>query len=236
MMGMADNRRVSAIIAAGGRGTRMNLDVNKVYIEVGGSMILARTLLAFENCPSIDEIILVVNSLDIPFCTKNIIEKYKMTKIKSVVAGGNERQQSVWNGLREVSRECDIVVIHDGARPFISQEHINKSIEYADTYGAACVAVPVKDTIKTVNGEGFIDMTLKRSTLWAVQTPQTFRYSIIAKAHEKAQEEGFTGTDDASLVERLGCRVKIVEGSYENIKITTREDLIIAEAIARNYR
>ncbi len=223
---------VSAVVVAAGRGSRMNMDMNKQYIEIAGKQVLARTLQVFQDCACIDEIVLVVNQQDILYCKQNIVDFYKYTKVSAIVAGGSERQNSVYNGLREVHGECSIVLIHDGARPFIKAASIIASIDAAREYGASCVAVPVKDTVKMADKGHFVVETLDRSSLWAMQTPQTFKYEIIMDAHRKALEKGFTGTDDATLVEQSGGKVKLVMGGYDNIKITTREDLIMAEAIA----
>lgn len=225
---------VSAVIVAAGKATRMNMEKNKQYIDIGGQSVLARTILAFQESDIVDEIILVTNPHDIMFCKENIVEQYGMNKVKKIVAGGDSRQKSVYNGLAEVSSKCGIVLIHDGARPFIKETNIRESVLAAYEFGACCVAVPVKDTIKKVNNDGFVEATLDRSSLWSIQTPQTFKYSLIVDAHKKALEDNFEGTDDAVLVERLGHPLKLIMGSYDNIKITTREDLAIAEAII-NY-
>jgi 2-C-methyl-D-erythritol 4-phosphate cytidylyltransferase len=222
---------ISAVIVAAGKGTRMNLEINKQYIEVGEMPVLARTLEVFENCSMIDEIIVVVNEQDIIYCKENIIEEFGFTKIAKLVTGGQTRQGSVYKGLCEVSKLCGIVLIHDGARPFVMERCLMDSIYAAQEYGACCAAVPVKDTIKESNADGFVHNTLDRSALWSIQTPQTFKYQLIFDAHIKAAQEGFTGTDDAMLVERMGHPLKLVMGDYNNIKITTREDLILAEAI-----
>lgn len=227
-----EKRKVSVVIAAAGRGTRMNMEQNKQYVEVLGKPILARTIQAFEDCGMVDEMVLVANEAEIEYCRKNIAEQYGFQKIRAVTAGGATRQQSVYNGLRAVSGDCGIVLIHDGARPFIDWETIKACVEAAEEYGAAIAAVPVKDTIKRADGSGFVEGTQDRSSLWTVQTPQAFQYPLILEAHEKAEAEGFDGTDDAVLAERLGCRVKLVTSSYYNIKITTREDLVLAAAIA----
>lgn len=219
---------VSAVIAAGGKGKRMNSVKSKQYLPVKGFPILYYTLTVFETLREIDEIILVVGEQDLDFVRKDIILKYKFKKTR-LIEGGLERQDSVYNGLRSCSPQTDIVVIHDGVRPFITHGIILESIEAAKLYKAAGVAVPVKDTIKIVE-DGFIKATPDRRKLYAIQTPQTFMYEVILKAHEIARKEGFYGTDDAVLVERLGYKVKIIDGSYENIKITTPEDIIIAEA------
>lgn len=223
--------KISAVIVAAGRGTRMNMDINKVYVEVYGKPILARTIQVFEKCSYIDEIILVVGSQELIHCKQNVIDFYGFTKVKALVCGGEERQNSVYNGILEVSEDCDIVLIHDGARPFVTEDNIIDSIDAAYEYGAASVAVPVKDTIKVSDTEDFASETLDRSKLWSIQTPQAFRYGVIAQAHERAVKEGFMGTDDAVLVERMGQKMKLVPGNYYNIKITTKEDLCIARAI-----
>lgn len=231
----ANKTYVSLVVVAAGRGTRMNMNVNKQYIDVGGIPILARTLKIFDDINYIDEIILVVHCDDILYCKEKIIDGNNYKKIKCVVTGGATRQDSVFNGLREVSPKSDVVLIHDGARPFIDEDSVVRCIEAAIQYGVATVAVPVKDTIKSADSEGFVHSTLDRSVLWSVQTPQAFRYDIIMESHKQAQEDGFIGTDDTVLAERLGHRTKLVMGTYNNIKITTKEDLIFAESIVNSY-
>lgn len=231
-MKKAGGKPVCVLIAAAGRGSRMNMDVNKQYIEIGGKPILARTVQAFEDCSRVDEIVIVVNPSDIIYCKQEIVDAYGFRKVKTIVAGGDSRQQSVYNGLRQVNEACGIVLIHDGARPFISEESIISSIDAAVEFGGAIVAVPVKDTIKSAGRDGFIEKTFDRSILWSIQTPQTFRYELILEAYRNADEVGFEATDDAMLAERMGHSLKLVPGSYYNIKITTSEDLVLAEAIA----
>lgn len=221
----------SLVVVAAGKGTRMNMDMNKQYIKVGGIPILARTLRKFEDLDYINEIILVAHIDDILYCKENVVDAYNFKKIRHIVAGGLTRQDSVFNGLIEVYDRADIVIIHDGARPFADEESIAACIEAAAEYGVSTVAVPVKDTIKTSNSEGFVDSTPDRSVLWSVQTPQAFKYNIIMDSHRRARIDGFIGTDDTVLAERLGVKTKLVMGSYNNIKITTREDLIFSEAI-----
>ena len=224
----------SAVIVAAGRGTRMGMDINKQYMDICGKPMLARTLQVFEDCSCIDEVILVVNSRDIFYCRHNIIERFNFSKVRSLVSGGETRQNSVYNGLCNISNRCDVVLIHDGARPFIRSEEIISCIDTAYEFGASAIATPVKDTIKLADDEGFIRETLDRSVLWAVQTPQAFLCSLIMAAHRKAMEDGFTGTDDAVLVERMGIKVKLVKGSYNNIKVTTKEDIKLAEILANS--
>jgi 2-C-methyl-D-erythritol 4-phosphate cytidylyltransferase len=176
--------------------------------------------------------VVVVNEKDIIYCKQNIVERYGFEKVKVLVSGGGTRQESVARGLGQVGEDCGIILIHDGARPFIDAASIASSIDAAEEFGAACVAVPVKDTVKSADSEDFVNSTPDRSRLWSIQTPQAFKADIIKKAHRIAAEEGFSGTDDAVLAERLGHRLKLVMGSYFNIKITTQEDLVLAEAIA----
>jgi len=222
---------VCAVVVAAGKGTRMNMGINKQYLEICGKPVLARTLQVFEECRIINEVVLVVNENEILYCKQNIIEEFGFEKVKILVAGGLERQASVYNGLIEIDKRCDIVLIHDGARPFVNEKSITDSIYAAYEFGASCAAVPVKDTVKRSDKDDFVVETLDRNALWLIQTPQTFRYGLIMNAHRKALEDGFIGTDDAALVERLGHKPKLVMGGYDNIKITTREDIPVAEAI-----
>jgi 2-C-methyl-D-erythritol 4-phosphate cytidylyltransferase len=223
---------ISAVIVAAGKGSRMNMDINKQYVDICGKPVVARTLQVFEDCRWINEIILVINQQDLEFCRVNIVDKYGFRKVKTLVPGGQERQDSVCKGLLQVDTSCSIVLIHDGARPFVTENCINLSIEAALEFGASCVAVPAKDTVKKADSNGFAIETPDRSALWLIQTPQTFKYGLILEAHKRAIDDGFEGTDDAVLVERLGAPLKLVMGSYDNIKITTQEDIVLAEAIA----
>ena len=218
-----------AIIVAAGRGQRMNSDMPKQFLILDGKPVLSYTLAAFDRVPSISEIVLVISKEYIDYVKNEILAKCNIKKPVLLAEGGIERQQSVYNGLKVLPKDADIVVIHDGARPLITPTVIEKSIEAAQDFGSAVVGVPAKDTIKQVNEGGSIAKTLNRGLLWYAQTPQTFRCDIITKAHEKAKNANFTGTDDASLVERLNIPVKLVMGEYRNIKITTPEDLIIAQ-------
>ncbi len=226
-------RRTSVVIAAAGRGTRMGANVNKQYIEVLGTPVLAMTIRKFQECSRIDEIIVVANKDEVDYCIDNVINRYGFNKVRTVTAGSESRQKSVFNGLNRISPDCGIVLIHDGARPFIENESIISCIDAAERFGAACTAVPVKDTVKSADKGGFVDRTLDRSGLWLIQTPQAFEYGLIMDAHKKAEADNYEGTDDAMLVERSGHKVKIVMGDYCNIKITTMEDLVFAEAICR---
>ena len=221
----------SAIILAAGKGRRMESSVNKVYIDLLGKKTIVRTLESFQQSPFIDEIILVVGENDITYCGFEVIDKLFFTKVKEVVGGGVSRQESVYNGLQAVSKDAKLISIHDGARPLVTEEILERSIQGALEFGAVTTGVPVKDTIKVINNEGYVTDTPDRNKLWAVQTPQVFKRNIIFEAHKQGRELGIEATDDAMLVENLGHRIKIIEGSYENIKLTTPEDAIIARAI-----
>ena len=225
--------KISVIIAAAGKGKRMGKGYNKQYIPLGDKPIVAHTIEVFENMGLIDEIILVVGEGETALAEKDIIYKYNFKKVVKIVEGGAEREDSVYNGLKAVNINCDIVLIHDGIRPFITDSIIEKSIETAKDLGACVVAVRVKDTIKVVNKDMEVDYTPDRDALWAVQTPQTFRYELLLEAYEKLRISDMKVTDDAMLIERSGHTVKIIEGSYENIKITTPEDLILGEGILK---
>ncbi|HET6420743.1 MAG TPA: 2-C-methyl-D-erythritol 4-phosphate cytidylyltransferase [Geobacteraceae bacterium] len=223
--------RVAALIPAAGMGKRMAAGINKQYLKLGGQPILAHTLTVFEKAAFVDDVYVIVPEDEIPYCRENVIENHGFSKVRRLVAGGRERQQSVYNGLKAVAglEPDDIVIIHDGVRPFVPVETIRRSIEIARLYDGALVAVPVKDTVK-ITSEDFVVDTPGRENIWLAQTPQTFRYRIILDAHEKADTDGFLGTDDSSLVERMGKKVRIVIGDYRNIKITTPEDMLLAEA------
>lgn len=221
----------SVVICAAGVGKRMNSKVAKQYIELDGKPILAHTVNTFEKSDDIDEIVIVTGAEDIDYVKKNIIEKYGYKKVKSVESGGAERQNSVYNGLKALSEDTDIVLIHDGVRPFVSENDIHNIIEETKVYKACVLGVKVKDTIKVCDRNGYIKSTPDRAALWAAHTPQTFEYKLIKKAYKQAFEDGIMGTDDSMLVERIGVKVKMVEGSYYNIKITTPEDLITGENI-----
>lgn len=222
-----------AIIVAGGQGLRMKSDVRKQYLELSGIPVLARTLNAFNDSPDISRILLVVPQEDFDFVTKNILPCIKPAKEIRLVPGGKERQDSVYNGLREIRDEPSIVAIHDGVRPFITNHDISMCIEAAGKFGAGILGVPAMDTLKQVTDDSFIVKTIARETIWLAQTPQAFQFRLIKAAHEAAKQNGIQGTDDASLVEAMGESVKMVPGNKYNIKITTPEDLKFAEAILK---
>lgn len=221
-----------ALIPAAGMGKRMGASINKQYLHLNGMPIVARTIEVFESSPLIDAIYLVIPGDEIPYCREHVVERYGFKKIAAIVPGGRERQNSVMNGLnamRPFLSDDDIVLIHDGVRPFISEHILRESIEIARSHDGALVAVPVKDTIKMAHN-GVVTGTPPRESLWQAQTPQTFRFGTILQAHLSAGDDNFYGTDDASLLERSGGEVRIIRGDYRNIKITTPEDLIVAES------
>ena len=221
-------KNAKAIVLAAGQGKRMGSAVPKQFLELDGKPLLYYSLECFEQSDLISEIILVTGKDAIPFCWR-IVEKYGFRKVKYVVPGGKERYDSVYEGLK-ACEDCDIVFIHDGARPLVSNLVIDRTVRAANSYGAAAPAVPVKDTIKVVKG-GLVEKTPERATLQAVQTPQVFDFDLLRGALKKAEEEKAAVTDDCSAVERLGMKVKIVEGDERNLKVTTPMDLKIAEML-----
>ncbi len=218
-----------AIVLAAGQGKRMNSKVQKQYLLIKEKPVLYYTLNAFETSPLISEIILVTGKDEIEYCRKEIVEKYGFLKVSKIAAGGKERYHSVHNGIQAVE-SADYVFIHDGARPFVTHEMIERAYEAVQKYDACVVGMPVKDTIKIADENGFAARTPDRKRVWQIQTPQTFEYHLIKEAYEKLLIEEPEGiTDDAMVVETMTERkVKLVEGSYQNIKITTPEDLDIA--------
>ncbi|MBW2649685.1 MAG: 2-C-methyl-D-erythritol 4-phosphate cytidylyltransferase [Deltaproteobacteria bacterium] len=222
-----------AIIVAGGSGRRMLDDLPKQYLSLDGIPILGRTLIKFEKASSVDRIVLVVPKDDMDYAKNKIVGKYQILKAKHIQAGGETRQDSVRNGLEMVDDRDDVIVIHDGVRPFLSEELIDLSIREAVRNGAVIPVIPLKNTIKIVGEDGIIRDTPDRSDLRLAQTPQAFRREIILEAYRSAYREGFYGTDDASLVERMGVPVQTIPGLYDNIKITTPEDLDLGELLLK---
>jgi len=212
----------------------MQAGINKQYLQIGGMPIVARTIAVFQEMPFVDDIYVITPEQEIPFCRTEVVERYGFTKVRAIVPGGKERQNSVLNGLRAIdgTDENAVILIHDGVRPFITRHILEHAVATAREFDGALVAVPVKDTVKVVH-DGIIRDTPLRETIWLAQTPQAFRYGIIRAAHEIADAEGFLGTDDASLVERMGSEDHNVLGDYRNIKITTPEDLLLAEAFLK---
>ncbi len=226
--------RAVALIPAAGRGRRMGAGRPKAFLPLNGAPLLAHTLRKFEDCPSVTEILPLVPEEEVGFCSE-LVRNSGFQKISRVLPGGPERQDSVYIGLQAASA-ADFVLIHDGARPFISAALIEKLLSEAERWGAVVAALPVGDTLKEVSEAGEIVRTLDRSRFWVMQTPQCFRYDLIAQAHARARKEGFLGTDDAALVERLGVPVRVFPGSRLNIKITTPEDLLLAEALLKHLQ
>ncbi|HIE43335.1 MAG TPA: 2-C-methyl-D-erythritol 4-phosphate cytidylyltransferase [Candidatus Omnitrophica bacterium] len=223
--------KVTVIVPAAGKGIRMNHSLPKQFLPIGGKPILAHTLLNLNRIPDVDSIIVVVNEGRIRWCREKVVNRFGIEKVKKVIKGGSTRQQSVSNGLKSLEESTRIVVIHDGARPFITVDILRRVVDKAKRYGAAICAIPVQDTLKKVADNTQVESTSNRNSLWLVQTPQAFLSSLLLKAYEKALTDGYEGTDDSAVVERLPHPVKIVEGSPLNIKVTTPQDLILAEAI-----
>ena len=223
--------KVIALIPAAGMGKRMQAGINKQYLQICWMPIVGRTIALFQEATCVDDIYVITPEQEIPYCRTEVVERYGFTKVRAIIPGGKERQHSVLNGLRALdgTGEDDVILIHDGVRPFISRHILEHAVATAREYDGALVAVPVKDTVKIVEA-GVVRDTPPRESIWLAQTPQAFRYGIIRGAHEMADADGFLGTDDASLVERMGREVHIVLGDYRNIKITTPEDLLLAEA------
>ncbi len=216
----------SAVIVAAGSGKRMGTSISKQYLKLGNKTIIEHTVNTFLNCVYVDEIIIVAAQSGIDECRSLFTDKPVRYAL-----GGAERYNSVYNGICETSEKSDVVIIHDGVRPFVSEDIIISSIEAAIEFGACVVGVKSKDTVKICNDEGFVVSTPIRDNVYIIQTPQTFQKEEIVKSYQNAFESGIFGTDDAALVENAGFLVKIVSGSYENIKITTPDDLIIGEKI-----
>ncbi|MHC1720090.1 MAG: 2-C-methyl-D-erythritol 4-phosphate cytidylyltransferase [Clostridiaceae bacterium] len=219
-----------AVILAAGKGERMGAGKNKQFIEINGRPVLYHTLKAFSDCTAIDEIVLVCANDEMEYCRSEIVGKYSFGKVAGIVEGGAERQDSVYNGLKAAG-DCEIVLIHDGARPFVSTGIIEEGIKHAKNYGACACGVVPKDTIKVKGNSGFSECTLDRNILFSVQTPQCFKKELIAQCYEKLAGEQIRFTDDASVAEHFGYKVFLYQGSYSNIKITTPEDLAGAENI-----
>ena len=221
---------ISVIIAAGGSGKRMGRQ--KQFLDLSGIPIAVRSCMVFDKSNSISEIIFVTHPDNVKEAEAKVKE-HKLIKVKKVVGGGKDRQGSVYNGLLEVSRDCEYVMVHDGARPFVSGGIVADVVSELKGSDAVVVGVPVSDTIKEVKQDSVIAKTLDRNSIWSVQTPQAFKVSLLKEAYEKAMVDDFSATDDSSLVERLDKKVKMIMGSYDNIKITTPSDLAVAESIIR---
>ncbi len=222
-------RRVAALIPAAGSGQRMGSAVPKPYLSLGGREILAHTLDVFEACAAVDDVWVIVSADQQAHCRQQIVERYGFGKVCGVVTGGDERQASVWRGLQQLAPEVDLVVIHDGVRPFVSGAMLAETLDCAVQHGAAIAAVPLKDTIKRVSPDRWVEATVPREHLWRVQTPQAFRRELLQQAFEQAWQQGLIATDEAGLIEAYGHPVQVVLGSEQNIKITTPDDLATCE-------
>jgi len=246
-MGKKDKRaiKVVALLPSAGQGKRLRPDaqpegvgggIKKPFLSLGGRPILAETIERFHSISYITEIIPIIQESDMEFCLEGIVERYGFNKIKRIAPGGHERQDSVYNGLKLVDPKTTLVLIHDGVRPFIRSDLIEEAITTALEGDGVVLGLPVKETIKEVADDRSVKRTYKRDCLWSIQTPQVFHYRIILEAYERAYRDNFYSTDDASLVERIGGKIKVIMGSYDNIKITTHEDLQLGEIILRRQK
>jgi 2-C-methyl-D-erythritol 4-phosphate cytidylyltransferase len=224
---------IAAIVAAAGVGKRMGHHIPKPYLHLAGKPILAHTLKIFETMPEIRQITVVVHPEDLDFCQDNVIAQYNFKKVLRLVPGGKERQDSVYHALKALKNEeeLEIVLVHDGVRPFVTQDQVRHVIDAARRHGSAVLGLPAQDTLKRVSAGGRVHQTLERADIWQIQTPQAFQASILWKAFTEAYSRNFYGTDEASLLEELNLSVAVVPGSPFNLKITTPDDLLLAEAI-----
>jgi len=225
--------KVGAIIPAAGRGKRIGASVPKQFLEIQGRPLLHHTLMVFASCKLIDYVVLVMPRADVDEMGEDWLNKYEI--VREVVVGGEQRQDSVYNGFNSLEEGTDIVVVHDGVRPFTTPQMITATVEAAQQHGAAITAIPVSDTVKQA-ADGFVKQTVSRDGLWRVQTPQAFQRGLLQQAFKKAKKDSYYGTDEGSLVEYLGERVKIVPGSELNIKITRKEDLVLGESLLSRIR
>ena len=225
--------KVGAIIPAAGRGKRIGASVPKQFLEIQGRPLLHHTLMVFASCKLIDYVVLVMPRAEVEEMGEDWLNKYEI--VREVVVGGEQRQDSVYNGFNSLEKGTDIVVVHDGVRPFTTPQMIIATVEAAQQHGAAITAIPVSDTVKQA-ADGFVKQTVSRDGLWRVQTPQAFQCGLLQQAFKKAKKDSYYGTDEGSLVEYLGERVKIVPGSELNIKITRKEDLVLGESLLSRIR
>ncbi|MGI5920558.1 MAG: 2-C-methyl-D-erythritol 4-phosphate cytidylyltransferase [Syntrophomonadaceae bacterium] len=230
---MVDNLRV--VVAAAGTASRMGGKINKQYLLLKSRPVLTYSLDLFEDFDLVDEIIIVANPREVEYCEKEIVKKYGYKKITRVVPGGEHRQDSVYIGLKQLGADTDLVAVHDGARPLLTLQLLRDLLLEANEWGAAIPGVIATDTLKFIDRDDFVRQTIDRSSVVAIQTPQVFKYHELFTAYRQAYDEGFTATDDASLFETYIGRVKVVKGDYRNIKITTPQDLKIAEALLADY-
>lgn len=230
------HKRVAGLIPAAGSGVRMGGDIAKPFLQLSGREILARTLDVFERCAVIGEVWVIVAVKYVSACQQEIIKRYGFRKVRDVVTGGKSRQESIWRGLQWIDAAVDLVVVHDGVRPFVTEAVLQETLDCAAQHGAAVAAVPLRDTLKRVSEEGEVETTIPRGNLWRTQTPQAFQRHLLISAHRQARERGVYATDDASLIELMGHPVKVVSGLESNIKITTPEDLMFSEGLLRTLR
>ena len=225
----------TAIVLAAGQGKRMHSKIQKQFLEIQGYPVLYYSLRCFQESPLIQDIILVTGEDALSYCKEEIVKKYGFTKVSNVIAGGKERYDSVYAGLCEC-RDCEYVLIHDGARPFVTEEILKRGLQKVKETGACVIGMPSKDTVKLSDEEGYVKETPNRKCVWTIQTPQIFLYSLIREAHDSIRQKDMSKiTDDAMVVEQeTGAKVALAEGSYQNIKITTPEDLDIAEAFLKH--
>lgn len=225
------NDNIVAVVPAAGLGKRLGPGTNKTFFSILDKPIIIWTLEALSSVSEISEIIPVFRESDMESGIA-LCERYRLSKVKRMAPGGKERQDSVYNGLRLLQGDTGIVVIHDGARPLIESRLVKQAIADIEGFDGVIAGVPVKDTIKEIENT-IVKKTIKRDSLWSVQTPQVFRYGSIMEAYARAMEEGFYSTDDSALMERTGCRIRLVMGSYDNIKVTTPDDIPFAEMLLR---
>ena len=225
--------KVGAIITAAGQGKRIGTSVPKQFLKLQGKPLLHHTLTVFSSCKLIDYVVLVMPQADVDTKREYWLKKYDI--VREVVAGGEKRQDSVYNGFNSLENGTDIVVVHDGVRPFTTPKMITATVEEAEEHGAAITAIPVSDTIKHVV-DSFVKQTVSRVGLWRVQTPQAFHYRLLQQAFKKAKKDSYYGTDEGALIEYLGAQVKVVQGSELNIKITRKEDLVLAESLLSSIK
>jgi len=214
----------------------MKSGINKQYMLLNSRPILSYSLDFFEKLDIVEQIVVITGEHELDYCEQEVIKRFKYNKVSAVLPGGKERQDSVLIGLHKLGSDTNLVAVHDGARPLLSSGLFSRLFKQAEEWGAAIPGIPSKDTLKMVDGESFVRQTLDRTSIYAIQTPQIFKYAELMTAYRKAYEENFQGTDDASLFERYIGRVRLVEGEYNNLKITTPEDLIIAEALLKAQR
>ena len=231
------SERNTAIVLAAGQGKRMHSKVQKQFLEIQGYPVLYYSLRCFQESPLIQDIILVTGEESISYCKEEIVQKYGFTKVSAVIPGGKERYDSVYAGLCEC-KDCEYVLIHDGARPFVTEEILKRGLQKVKETGACVIGMPSKDTVKLSDEEGYVKETPNRKCVWTIQTPQIFSYSLIREAHDSIRQKDMSKiTDDAMVVEQeTGAKVALAEGSYQNIKITTPEDLDVAEVFLKKIK